>query len=87
MRRVSEQEELDRILPVIEALSAATHAVISIDSSKAGVMTAAAAAGAGLINDVYGLRRPGALEAAAATTSLSTNWMGECRSIVVPSPN
>ncbi len=64
---VSEQEELDRILPVIEALSGATDAVISIDSSKAGVMTAAARAGAGLINDVYGLRRPGALEAAAAT--------------------
>ena len=51
---VSEQEELDRILP-------------SIASRKAGGMSAAAAAGAGLINDVYGLRRPGALEAAAAT--------------------
>lgn len=64
---VAEQEELRRVLPVIERLRARTSAVISIDTSKPGVMRAAAAAGAGLINDVRALREPGALEAAAAT--------------------
>jgi dihydropteroate synthase len=64
---VTEEEELRRILPVIERLRARTSAVISIDTSKPGVMRAAAAAGAGLINDVRALREPGALEAAAAT--------------------
>lgn len=64
---VAEQEELRRVLPVIEHLRARTSAVISIDTSKPGVMRAAAAAGAGLINDVRALREPGALEAAAAT--------------------
>jgi len=64
---VGQEEELQRILPVIERLRARTSAVISIDTSKPGVMRAAAAAGAGLINDVRALREPGALEAAAAT--------------------
>jgi len=64
---VAEEEELRRVLPVIERLRARTSAVISIDTSKPGVMRAAAAAGAGLINDVRALREPGALEAAAAT--------------------
>jgi len=64
---VGEEEELRRVLPVIEGLRAATCAVISIDTSKAGVMRAAAAAGAGLINDVRALREPGALQAAAST--------------------
>ncbi len=60
------EEELRRVLPVIERLRDATSAVISIDTSKPQVMRAAAAAGAGLINDVRALREPGALEAAAA---------------------
>ena len=64
---VSEQEELDRVLPVVEALADSTPAVVSVDTSTPRVMTEAAAAGAGLINDVRALRRPGALEAAAAT--------------------
>jgi dihydropteroate synthase len=64
---VAEEEELRRVLPVIERLRARTSAVISIDTSKPGVMRAAAAAGAGLINDVRALREPGALDAAAAT--------------------
>jgi dihydropteroate synthase len=55
-------EELERVLPVVEALSGMT---ISVDTSKPQVMIAAAAAGAELINDVYALRAPGALEAAA----------------------
>lgn len=64
---VSEQEELDRILPVIEAVAAEVDAVISADTSTPAVMREAAARGAGLINDVRALRRPGALAAAAAT--------------------
>jgi dihydropteroate synthase len=58
-------EELRRVIPVIEALAAQTTVPIAIDTSKPEVMTAAVAAGAGLINDVYALRREGALEAAA----------------------
>jgi len=63
---VSLDEELDRVIPVIEAISANIDIPISIDTSKAKVMTAAVAAGAGMINDVWALRQPGALEAAAA---------------------
>ena len=62
---VAEQEELDRVIPVIEAVREVTDTPISIDTSKAGVMREAVAAGASLINDVNGLRAPGALEAAA----------------------
>jgi dihydropteroate synthase len=64
---VSAEDELRRVLPVIERLRAATAAVISVDTSKPEVMRAAAAAGAGFINDVRALREPGALEAAAAS--------------------
>jgi dihydropteroate synthase len=64
---VSEAEELQRVIPVIERLRAATDAVISIDTSKPAVIRAAAAAGAGLVNDVRALREPGAIEAAAAS--------------------
>ncbi|MGA7801539.1 MAG: dihydropteroate synthase [Gammaproteobacteria bacterium] len=62
---VGEQEELDRVVPVIEAIRRELPVPISVDTSKPGVMTAAVAAGAGLINDVRALREPGALEAAA----------------------
>ena len=51
---VSEAEEIDRVRPVIEALSA-EGALVSIDTRKPAVMEAAAAAGAGIINDVTGL--------------------------------
>ncbi len=61
---VSTAEELRRVIPVIEAL-AATGVILSIDTSKPEVMRAAAAAGAGLINDVRALAAPGALEVAA----------------------
>ncbi|MEF3081829.1 dihydropteroate synthase [Luteimonas sp. SMYT11W] len=60
------EEELRRVIPVIEGLIARTTLPISIDTSKPEVMRAAVAAGAGLINDVYGLRREGALDAAAS---------------------
>ena len=63
---VSLDEELRRVIPVIERLAKATHLPISVDTSKPEVMRAAVAAGAGMINDVYALRRDGALDAAAA---------------------
>jgi dihydropteroate synthase len=62
---VAEQEELRRVIPVIEAIAAELSAVISIDTRKPVVMEAAVAAGAGMINDVCALRTEGALEAAA----------------------
>ena len=63
---VSVQEELDRVIPVIEALARAVPVPISIDTSKTDVMRAAVAAGAVFINDVRALREAGALQAAAA---------------------
>ncbi|MEO0438860.1 MAG: dihydropteroate synthase [Pseudomonadota bacterium] len=63
---VSLQEELDRVLPVVEALARHCDAIISVDSSSPEVMLAAAGAGAGLLNDVRALQREGAVEAAAA---------------------
>ena len=63
---VSIEEELHRVIPVIEKLARATSVPISIDTSKPEVMRAAVAAGAGMINDVYALRRDGALDAAVA---------------------
>ncbi|MEZ5568767.1 MAG: dihydropteroate synthase [Halioglobus sp.] len=62
---VSTQEELDRVLPVVERLVAELDVVISVDTSSPEVMRAAAAAGAGMLNDVRALSRPGALAAAA----------------------
>ncbi|WP_129778965.1 dihydropteroate synthase [Peristeroidobacter soli] len=64
---VSEAEEIRRVVPVIEALVARTSIPLSIDTSKAAVMSAAVAAGASLINDVRALQEPGALDAAART--------------------
>jgi dihydropteroate synthase len=61
---VGVEEELRRVIPVIERLRGASGALISIDTSKPEVMRAAAAAGAALINDVRALREPGALAAA-----------------------
>jgi dihydropteroate synthase len=65
--QVSVEEELHRVVPVIERLRQATQAVISVDTSKPEVIREAAAAGAGLINDVRALKDPEALEAAAAS--------------------
>jgi len=62
---VTEQEELDRVIPVIEGIRQHSDALISIDTSKAGVMREAIAAGANIINDVLALRGEGALAAAA----------------------
>lgn len=62
---VGVDEELRRVIPVIERLRSRTQAILSVDTGKPEVMHAAAAAGAGMINDVRALREPGALEAAA----------------------
>lgn len=62
---VPEQQELDRVIPVIKAVRAVTDVPISIDTSKAGVMREAVAAGAAMINDVAALRGEGAMQAAA----------------------
>jgi dihydropteroate synthase len=64
---VSTAEELERTIPVIERVHDELLLPISIDTSKPEVMRAAAEAGAGMINDVYALRRDGALEAAVTT--------------------
>ncbi|KAF0810034.1 dihydropteroate synthase [Alcanivorax sp. S71-1-4] len=64
---VSETEELARVVPVVEAIARELDVIISLDTSTPAVMREGARAGAGLINDVRSLRRPGALEAAAAT--------------------
>ena len=64
---VTVDEELDRVLPVIEGIRARTATPVSVDTSKPEVMEAAVAAGACLINDVRALRAPGALAAAAAS--------------------
>ena len=62
---VSEAEELQRVIPVIEALAKQINIPIAIDTSKPGVMRAAVKAGAGIINDVFALRRDEALDVAA----------------------
>ncbi len=63
---VALEEELERTLPVVEAL-AELGAVVSIDTSKPEVARLAVAAGAGMINDVFGLRADGMIEAVAET--------------------
>lgn len=62
---VSAEAEIERVVPVIEALRARFDVPVSVDTSKPQVMRAAVAAGAGLINDVRALREDGALAAAA----------------------
>jgi len=62
---VSAEHELERVIPVIEAIRGRVDAVVSIDTSKPVVMRRAVAAGADLINDVCALRAEGALAAAA----------------------
>lgn len=61
------EEELSRILPVIEGIRERHGTAISVDTSNAETISAAAGAGADLINDVRALRREGAVTAAART--------------------
>jgi dihydropteroate synthase len=63
--KVGLQEELDRVIPVIELLSQSTGVPISIDTYKVDVMRAAIQAGASMVNDVNGLREGGAIDVVA----------------------
>ncbi len=63
--KISVQQELDRVIPVVELISHNLNIPISIDTSQPQVMLEAVKAGASIINDVRALRLPGALEAAA----------------------
>jgi len=67
---VSEQEELDRVIPVVERVARELDVMISVDTSKAKVMAEACSAGAHLINDIRALQEPGALAAAADSEAL-----------------
>jgi dihydropteroate synthase len=71
---VSEQQELDRVIPVVEALVDKLDALVSVDTSRAVVIQESAAKGAGLINDVRALQLEGSL-VAAANTGLSVCLM------------
>ncbi|MCG7563367.1 MULTISPECIES: dihydropteroate synthase [Pseudoalteromonas] len=62
---VALEQELERVIPVIEGIRAQSDCVISVDTSKAEVMSAAIEAGADMINDVRALQEPGALDVAA----------------------
>lgn len=64
---ISENEELDRVLPVVSAIRAQFDVVISVDTSSAAVISAVAKAGADMINDVRALQVPGALQAVVAS--------------------
>lgn len=66
-QRVSEQQELERVVPVVEALAQRFDVVISVDTSTASVMRESARVGAGMINDVRALSREGAMQAAVET--------------------
>ncbi|HYP79406.1 MAG TPA: dihydropteroate synthase, partial [Steroidobacteraceae bacterium] len=66
---VPQQQEMERVLPVIEALRRDCDVLVSIDTMKPQVMRAAIAAGAGLVNDVLALQAPGAMEAVAESTA------------------
>ncbi len=69
---VSEQAELERVLPLLEALHpecGQRNVPVSVDTRKPVVMRAAIAAGAGMINDVEALRAPGAIDAIATAVS------------------
>ncbi|AWX14632.1 dihydropteroate synthase [Mergibacter septicus] len=61
---ISLQQELDRVLPIIEAITQRFDCLISIDTSKAEVMQQAIALGADMINDIRALQQPNALETA-----------------------
>ena len=80
---VSIDQELDRVIPVIEAIRQHSQIPISVDTSKPEVMRAAVATGASLVNDVFALRAPGAVEACAelAVPVCLMHMQGEPRSM------
>jgi len=62
---VTEQDELDRVIPVLKAIKERFNVVVSIDTSKAAVMSEAIYHGAGIINDVRALQNEGCIQAVA----------------------
>ncbi len=82
---VPEQQELDRVIPVIERLRRELPCVLSIDTMKPAVMRAACAAGAQIVNDVNALRAPGAIEAVrdAGAAACLMHMQGEPRTMQV----
>jgi dihydropteroate synthase len=65
---VDSEEELRRVLPLVERVAARLSVLVSVDTSNPELMRRAGAAGAHLVNDVRALRSPGAIEAVAAGT-------------------
>ena len=80
---VNAQEELDRVIPTIEAISNELDVIVSIDTSKPEVMIEAVKKGAGMINDVRALREENALKAAteADVPVCLMHMLGEPRSM------
>lgn len=80
---VAPEEELRRVLPVVEGVVARCALPVSVDTSRPEVMRAAVAAGAGMVNDVRALRADGALDAAAAlgVPVVLVHMQGEPRSM------
>ena len=79
---VSLQEEIDRVVPVVEAIAARSDIVISVDTTNAEVARLSIAAGAGVVNDTSGLWDPqmAAVVAASEATLVLTHSLGEPRS-------
>ncbi|TMR37658.1 dihydropteroate synthase [Nonomuraea zeae] len=76
--QIGAEEEIERVVPVIAEVRAATDAVISVDTHRAAVAQAAIEAGADVINDTNGLREPGIAEVAAeaGVTVIVTHSLG-----------
>ena len=72
---ISADEELERVIPVIEALSAVLDIPISVDTYKAAVAREALLAGAAMINDVWGFRRDSAMAQVAAAADVPVALM------------
>lgn len=72
---IAVDQELARVIPVVEAIKARWPILISVDTYKAEVMQAAIAAGADIINDIYALQQPGSLEVLAAHPQITVCLM------------
>lgn len=67
VREISEKEEIDRVIPLIEGIRAKSSGMISVDTSKSAVAEAAIKAGANIVNDVWALKKdPAMLEVVAS---------------------
>ena len=80
---VTVQQELDRVIPIVEALHESIDVVVSIDTSKPEVMQAALTAGAGMVNDVNALRAEGgpSVVARAGVPVCLMHMLGEPRTM------